>query len=678
MYPYLKDYNFLLTIDQQNIQDQYAKIILLKWDEEPIQEIQGLITSGTINLDGKSAVRRTCPLSVVLKNDEYNITNVENLFSINKKVKIEIGIKNTTNKYKEYPIIWFPQGVFIINSASVNKSLSGINLSFQFKDKMSLHNGDCGGVFPATTQLDEYETIDANGHITIEKPTIEQIIREIVHHFGGEQIGKIIISDIDSRIKTVMKWTGSIPVYVYWNIVGGSTTYGMTTDYSTAAAATDYKMYSYGEDVGYIYSDFIFPSELVANAGDTNVTVLDKIKNTLGNYEYFYDIYGNFIFQEIKNYLNTSQTKVILDQMNNNNYLVDMSRGKSVYDFTDSKIITSLSNSPQYAKIKNDFIVWGVKTSLEGLTTPIRYHLAIDKKPKTGNIYKVFFYENEDDRIKKAYAPIQFNTLAELNANPGVEGLYYLVLANNKVYEWKNEQYSVVDVELVNVKATDWRSELYLQGVAAEPLGLESNYYYAELANEWPRLYNLQASYNEIEKCYEGAFYEEVLKNPSQINYFLDFIDSEAAISALSIDNIGRRTHVKSANDVNCIFTPEIPDLVIIEAGQDDTQKKREECIRQGQKYVQVDSYIYQMLATGGSFNSAYDAVRDMLYQDTSYNESIQIQAVPIYHLEPNTRITVKDPNSDIYGDYVISTISLPLSTNGTMSISATRALERF
>lgn len=105
MYPYLKDYNFLLTIDQQNIQEQYAKIILLKWDEEPIQEIQGLITSGTINLDGKSAVRRTCPLSVVLKNDEYNITNVENLFSINKKVKIEIGIKNTTNKYKEYPII---------------------------------------------------------------------------------------------------------------------------------------------------------------------------------------------------------------------------------------------------------------------------------------------------------------------------------------------------------------------------------------------------------------------------------------------------------------------------------------------------------------------------------------------------------------------------------------------
>ena len=34
--------------------------------------------------------------------------------------------------------------------------------------------------------------------------------------------------------------------------------------------------------------------------------LLDNIKNKLGNYEYYYDIDGNFIFQEIKNYLNTS------------------------------------------------------------------------------------------------------------------------------------------------------------------------------------------------------------------------------------------------------------------------------------------------------------------------------------------------------------------------------------
>ncbi|MGN0992863.1 MAG: hypothetical protein ACI4PE_02985 [Bacilli bacterium] len=84
------------------------------------------------------------------------------------------------------------------------------------------------------------------------------------------------------------------------------------------------------------------------------------------------------------------------------------------------------------------------------------------------------------------------------------------------------------------------------------------------------------------------------------------------------------------------------------------------------------------MLAGGGSKNSAYNKVRELLYQYTSYNESITLQSVPIYHLEPNTRIGVRDIESNIYGDYMISTISIPLDISGTMTISATRALERF
>ena len=48
-----------------------------------------------------------------------------------------------------------------------------------------------------------------------------------------------------------------------------------------------------------------------------------------------------------------------------------------------------------------------------------------------------------------------------------------------------------------------------------------------------------------------------------------------------------------------------------------------------------------------------------------------------MFHLEPNIRIGVNDIESNIYGDYIISSISIPLSANGTMSISAIRALEK-
>ena len=68
----------------------------------------------------------------------------------------------------------------------------------------------------------------------------------------------------------------------------------MTTNYADAADKA-YTMYEYGDDVGFIFTDFTYPNELIENAGSSVVTVLDKIKGVLNNYEYFYDIYGNFV-----------------------------------------------------------------------------------------------------------------------------------------------------------------------------------------------------------------------------------------------------------------------------------------------------------------------------------------------------------------------------------------------
>ena len=107
-------------------------------------------------------------------------------------------------------------------------------------------------------------------------------------------------------------------------------------------------------------------------------------------------------------------------------------------------------------------------------------------------------------------------------------------------------------------------------------------------------------------------------------------------------------------NDINCVFEPEIPDFIIIELGQEDTEEKRHECEMKGQRYIQVNTSIFNMMTGGGSSNSAYNKIRELLDQYTSYNESISIQAIPIYYLEPNTRIGVRDIESNIFGDYII------------------------
>ena len=83
------------------------------------------------------------------------------------------------------------------------------------------------------------------------------------------------------------------------------------------------------------------------------------------------------------------------------------------------------------------------------------------------------------------------------------------------------------------------------------------------------------------------------------------------------------------------------------------------------------------MLCAGGQHNSAFEAVKDLLYQYTNYNENISLTCLPIYYLEPNTRISIKEPICGISGDYIVSSISLSLDATGTMSISATSAKER-
>jgi hypothetical protein len=163
--------------------------------------------------------------------------------------------------------------------------VGNVSVSVQAQDKMCLLNGACGGTIPASTQLDSYDTLDENGDWILTKPVVAQIIREVVNHFGGEQLSKIIINDIDNQIKAVMRWLGTTPVYLI-EVQGQAT---LTT--ATPSSMVGVTQFNYGDDVGYIYTDYIYNKELIANPGDNVCSILDQIVSYLGgNYEYFYDI----------------------------------------------------------------------------------------------------------------------------------------------------------------------------------------------------------------------------------------------------------------------------------------------------------------------------------------------------------------------------------------------------
>ena len=50
---------------------------------------------------------------------------------------------------------------------------------------------------------------------------------------------------------------------------------------------------------------------------------------------------------------------------------------------------------------------------------------------------------------------------------------------------------------------------------------------------------------------------------------------------------------------------------------------------------------------------------------------------MPVYYLEPNTRIRLQDTATGVNGEYIIDSIDLPLDGTGTMSIVCSRALTK-
>ena len=116
-YPYLQDgyilnyneeaerLNFLSKIDDFANQRQYVKITLLNWEEEPIKSLEGIISSGSLSKNGSSSVRRTCQFTASLGYGEYDMQQHEADFAINKKIFLEIGVKNDSDEYPDYPIL---------------------------------------------------------------------------------------------------------------------------------------------------------------------------------------------------------------------------------------------------------------------------------------------------------------------------------------------------------------------------------------------------------------------------------------------------------------------------------------------------------------------------------------------------------------------------------------------
>lgn len=416
---YLLDDIFLEQLDNQKQRELWVKILALTLDEDPVEEITGRITGGSISIDGNSKLRRSCSLNLISQQLDIN----EYIWCLNTKIKVSIGIKNEVDTKQYDDIIWFPQGTFVLNSFNISINNTSSTISLQGKDKMCLLNGDIGGNLTALSYaFDMVE--EENGHNSYykKKLPLKYIIREAVHTYANEPYHNIIINDLDDYGFELLTYRGEEPMYVIYSIEkqdvisftinsqdqkyifnGGEKSIAqlendptfkfkvlndfITQDHTSASVVTTSEGYSYqlikieyGMTCGYRVTDLIYPSDLVLNVGEGLTSMLDKIVTMLGNFEYFYNLDGQFIFQKKPTFVHTSWNTIVNN--GEDQWVADASYNSShVYSLYDSKLVSSFSNSPALNNIKNDFSIWGTRKGITGVEMPIHMRYAIDKKP---------------------------------------------------------------------------------------------------------------------------------------------------------------------------------------------------------------------------------------------------------------------------------------------------------
>ena len=404
---YLSSAEIVKYIDSLTLRTLFVRMKILNKEERVLKTIEGRATGGSISINASSSVRRTGSITLVTgdssyeKDEElktlYKVTEIDNLISMNKRVEIEIGLKNTGLEYQEYDTFWIPMGQFLITNASVTHNTQGIQIQVKLTDKMALLNGEIGGTIPGAIIHSPYEDL-ATGEKY--QALFFTLIRELVSEIGEIPENKIIIEDIGERIATSAFWKNissedNLELVSYEDTNTHTIVYEIkqdNKDYSSLNAVS----YLESERIGVLNTDFVFPGkELSSNGGDSVASMLDKIAKELGNFEYFFDLDGNFRFRQIRDYLNEGSNADDLTVAIAEGYFINTSAGKSLYSFTEGvNLVSSYANNPVYSNIKNDYTIWGKK---KGTETAIRYHLIIDNKQLFDAEKKELFKNNADE-----------------------------------------------------------------------------------------------------------------------------------------------------------------------------------------------------------------------------------------------------------------------------------------
>ena len=184
-----------------------------------------------------------------------------------------------------------------------------------------------------------------------------------------------------------------------------------------------------------------------------------------------------------------------------------------------------------------------------------------------------------------------------------------------------------------------------------------------EVLNEYNSNLDKYYSIDGLHPYWNKSVYEA----PEQLIFWFDFI-GEGELQNFNVKTIGARPKVVNDTSVKAIYFRETPNVIFV-TSEDEIGAES------AFKYIQVTN-IDNMLMVSDQGKSAKDKLDELIYAHGYCVENVTINSVPIYYLQPNTRVHLFDEKTGLNGDYIISKMTIPLTYNGTMSITASKAAE--
>ena len=100
----------------------------------------------------------------------------------------------------------------------------------------------------------------------------------------------------------------------------------------------------------------------------------------------------------------------------------------------------------------------------------------------------------------------------------------------------------------------------------------------------------------------------------------------------------------------------------------------------EGREVLQIPSNntdITDYLSTGGIPNGAFPQIKLDLLQHTNYQKKLSITAIPVWYLEPNTRVNIKETSTNTFGDFMVQSLSYSLGPGGSMTVTCSETIEK-